>query len=365
MMRVSHAILHAFDFESGTSYPSDRELDLGSRPVKSYVQRHMRKIASSAESRHGTFAEDSSFGAALAEYFAGRVGFVELSQQLAQFMWEQLRMCDDLVECDLLVCDFTDTKDMRARAAVLADGVVAAAVSDDPAAVGSEDLSQRLFGMAVLPRRQAFVHDLGNDVTGAAANDILSQDATLPNPSQKVDSYLLVDLATAAIDFRDKPRAIGGREVEIIPERLLQCSSQASSRELVEAVEDIVEGVAEEHGLNAACAVAHAKACVAATAERDESFSPEEVGRQVFEGQPEVQEHYERVAHERKLPEEVPVRRGVANRLAKSHKIKTDTGIEITFPSEYAADSNYIEFTADADGNVSILIKNVGRIENR
>lgn len=113
MMRVSHAILHAFDFESGTSYPSDRELDLGSRPVKSYVQRHMRKIASSAESRHGTFAEDSSFGAGLAEYFAGRVGFVELSQQLAQFMWEQLRMCDDLVECDLLVCDFTDTKDMR------------------------------------------------------------------------------------------------------------------------------------------------------------------------------------------------------------------------------------------------------------
>ena len=170
-MRVSHAILHAFDFESGTSYPSDRELDLGSRPVKSYVQRHMRKIASSAESRHGTFAEDSSFGAGLAEYFAGRVGFVELSQQLAQFMWEQLRMCDDLVECDLLVCDFTDTKDMRARAAVLADGVVAAAVSDDPAAVGSEDLSQRLFGMAVLPRRQAFVHDLGNDATGAAAND--------------------------------------------------------------------------------------------------------------------------------------------------------------------------------------------------
>jgi hypothetical protein len=51
--------------------------------------------------------------------------------------------------------------------------------------------------------------------------------------------------------------------------------------------------------------------------------------------------------------------------MARNHKIKTDTGIEITFPSEYAADSNYIEFTADDQGNVSIIIKNVGKIENK
>ena len=44
---------------------------------------------------------------------------------------------------------------------------------------------------------------------------------------------------------------------------------------------------------------------------------------------------------------------------------KFDTGIEISFPSEYAADANYIEFMADAQGRVSILIKNVGSIENR
>ena len=85
----------------------------------------------------------------------------------------------------------------------------------------------------------------------------------------------------------------------------------------------------------------------------------------MFEDEPELQERYERVTREKELPEEVPVKRGVANRLAKNHKIKTDTGIEITFPSQYAADSNYIEFTTDSEGFVSILIKNVGKIENK
>ena len=158
---------------------------------------------------------------------------------------------------------------------------------------------------------------------------------------------------------------MGTQERQIIPEGLLQCSVQASSREVVEAVEKIVADVAEEAGVNVTEAVAHAKAVVQSSAEVDETFAPEEVGRRVFEDEPELQERYERVTREKELPEEVPVKRGVANRLAKNHKIKTDTGIEITFPSQYAADSNYIEFTTDSEGFVSILIKNVGKIENK
>ena len=61
MMHIAHAILHAFDFESGSTSFSQRELDLDTRAVKSYVQRHMRKISSSAENRHGEFSAESGF----------------------------------------------------------------------------------------------------------------------------------------------------------------------------------------------------------------------------------------------------------------------------------------------------------------
>lgn len=374
MMRITHAILHAFDFEGGASYPSERELDLGSRPVKSYVQRCMRKLASSVESRHGTFSRESSFGGALERYArGGSLGFVELSQQLAAFLWEELRRCDDLEQCDLLVVDFTDTRDLGSGPAATAQATVAPTTATTPVKVarvpapslGGEDLSERFFGAALLPRRRSFVHDLRSDGSGAPSNEILRQDCALPNPTQKLDSYLLVNLATGAIDFHDKPRSQAGSEVDLIANHLLACSAQASARQAMQTVERIVEEVAQQYGEHAPRAVAQAKHAVAASAEREEAFSPAEVGRQVFERRPELQERYESALGEASLPDEVPMRRTAANRIAKNHRIKTDTGIEISFPSEYAADANFIEFTADDEGRVSILIKNVGRIENK
>ena len=366
MMHIDHAILHAFDFEGGSDYPSERELNLDSRSVKSYVQRSLRKFIASPESRHGELSDQSSFGAALKTYVQGdSVSFIELSQQLARFMWEELRRCDDLEQCDLLVADFTDTSDMGRRADGASKEQGATTVATAAPSRDAEDLSERFLAAALLPRRQAFVHELGLDDTGVASNDILRQDSTLPSPTQRIDSYLLVNLKTGSVDFHDKERRQAGSVLQLISDRLLSCSAQASTREVVQAIGRIVEEVADGHGMSSVQAVAQAKRVVTSSAERDEPLLPSEVGRQVFTERPELAERYEQAVRDEQLPEEIPMRRSAANRLAKSHRIRTDTGIEISFPSEYAADDTYIEFMADAQGRVSILIKNVGSIENR
>ena len=93
--------------------------------------------------------------------------------------------------------------------------------------------------------------------------------------------------------------------------------------------------------------------------------APAEVGREVFEDRPELARHYEERIAEKQLPDEVPVRRGVANRLTKTHRIRTDTGIEISFPSDLADKPGYIDFVTGPDGRISINILNVASIENR
>ena len=55
----------------------------------------------------------------------------------------------------------------------------------------------------------------------------------------------------------------------------------------------------------------------------------------------------------------------MAQRVAKNHKIRTDTGIEITFPSEFAHNSDFIEFVSTPNGLIQIELKNIGSIENR
>lgn len=360
-MRVAHAILHAFDFETGSSYLSERELDLENRQVRSYVQRSVRRCISSSDNRTGTFAEESNFKEELGLYRAGQVSFCDLSVQIAQWFWEELRRGEDLQNADLLVAEVEETS--KEPGGEDEGGEDVGRVAD-----ALEARPDRTFCILLLPRRQSYSHELAG-FEGHLINGVVRTDSTLPNPTQRIDTYALVDLDTLDIRFHDKPRPIAGQDTLIVPDGLLQCTTQASSHEAVQTMTRVVEEVSQEFGLNAAEAVSRAKATVARDVEQSMGFEPAEVGREVFEEAPEVQrryeERYEEEARSAKVPDEVTMRPAEARRMAQRHRIRTDTGIDISFPSEYGHDSNYLAFSTDADGHITIVIRNVAKIENR
>ena len=68
----------------------------------------------------------------------------------------------------------------------------------------------------------------------------------------------------------------------------------------------------------------------------------------------------------RHLPERVAVdRRAVAQKRVRCHRIVTDTGIEVSFPAEYGDDPEFIQFSTEENGLISIELKNIGSIENK
>ena len=264
MIRINHAVLHAFDFEVGECDLSERELDLDVRQTKSYVTRMARKTVGNPESKHGEFAEGSNFAGELERYLHGQRDFLDLSADVARFFYEELRKSEDAGQCDLLVTDFVDTGDAkgesaRAEAADTAvDDAMAAAIE---AADDFEGGERRMFAVLLLPRRQAFVHDVRSE-GGLAYNDIVRHDSTLPNPSQKVPTFAVVDTTDFSIDFQDVERTIAGQKALLIPKAFLQCSTEASSREVIATVTKIVEDVAEEYGIEPAVAAAKAKSAI-------------------------------------------------------------------------------------------------------
>lgn len=355
-MNVNHAILHAFDFESGGSVYSQRELDLGVRPVKSFVQRHVRKAFNSAENKHGEFAADSQFAQALTQYFEQDAGFVALSVQIAEFLYDQLRMADPVEPTDLLVVDYEDDTD--AQAAVASEE---AEVAD----AAFEGRGERRFALLLLPRKQSFMHDI-SEFGGAPFADVVRHDATLPSPTQKLDTYAIVSERTMGVDFNDKQRTIAGTDTYVIPDGLLQCAvQQASTREVLDTVTRIVEDVAQEYGANTAVALSKAKNYLVENVDESEELLPWDLADEVFEDVPAARERFAEEARREELPERVSVKRSATARMAKSHRIRTDTGIEITFPSEYSTNTDYIQFFNEPDGRISIELKNIGSIENR
>ena len=318
-MKINHAILHILDFESSVNVLSARELDLDSRAVRSFVVSHLRRARTGADNKRASFSEDSAFAGELKAFLFGDREFIDFSQQIAEFFAGELAKADKAESTDILVADFDDDDDVR------------------------------WFAVLLMVSRMAFMHEVDRE-GGEVRNDIARHYAILPSPSQKVASYAIVRASTMEVFYQDKKRKIAGEDTMIVPEGLLQCATGVSGKEVIETVTRIVEEVAEEHGANTAVALARAKEVVA---ER-------------VEDEPAMRERYEARAREERVPEHVPVERAQVERAAvRNHKIRTDTGIEITFPAEMLRNTEYVQFVNEPNGLISIELKNIGSIENR
>lgn len=334
-MKVNHAILHILDFESAVNVMSQRELDLDTRAVRSFVTSHLRRARTSGDNKRGAFAEDSAFAGELKSFFFGERDFIDLSQQIAEFVSGELAKAEKIESTDVFVADFEDDDDVR------------------------------WFAVMLMNSRMAFMHEVARE-GGEVRNDIARHYAILPSPSQKVASFALVRASTMDVYFQDKKRKIAGEDTFLIPDGLLQCEMGISGKEAIDAVTRVVEQVAEEHGANTAVALAKAKAAVAEAVEEDEELPPWDIVDEAFEDEPVMRDAIKASLQEERLPERVPVERAQVERAAvRNHKIRTDTGIEISFPAEMVDNPDYIEFVNEPNGLISISLRNIGSFENR
>ena len=184
-----------------------------------------------------------------------------LSVQVAEYLAGELGRADKPASTDLLVVDFEDDPDSTVHK-----------MTDEEAEAAYEARGHRYFAFMLLESRPAYLHEVGEGGAGGTCVNIARHHAILPNPSQKVASFAVVDAKSLAVSFCDKPRAIAGEEKLLIPDGLLQCSIEASSKEVFDAVARIVEEVAEEYGANTAVALSKAKAYVSEAVEESESW---------------------------------------------------------------------------------------------
>ena len=175
------------------------------------------------------------------------------------------------------------------------------------------------------------MHEVGKAEDGASVNRIERHHAILPSPSQKISSFALVDVRTMSVQFVDKAREIAGEERYLIPQGLLQCTMEASSKELIDTTMRLVEEVANEYGTNAAIATAKAKAYVAENAEDSDEVPFDEFVEEVFEDEGPRRSFVE--AAQKSVPNYAPssARSPSASRATQD---RTDTGYQIALPAD-------------------------------
>ena len=333
-MMIQKAILHILDFNTNICILSQQDLDFSSDVVYEYVDKRIERLLKDAGQQTGVFYAISSFQHVLQKLQMEEITFDDAAAAIAKKTYDILSHCDETESTDLLVVDFNDDDDVRTLAVLM------------------------------LENKTAYTHQV-LDEEGHVYNKLIKHYAILPGTGQKIEAYALIRFDDFSIRFVDKKRKCNGEDMYILPDRLLQCTSCISGRDAVKMVNKIAAQVAEDHGGSSVEALSKAKSYLADHAETSDSLSPKELGAVVFSDNKEMQNQFEQEIQEAQLPDQVPVQQDFARRTGKTHKIKTDTGIEITFPSEYIDNSDYIQFINNPDGTLSIELKNIAKIVNK
>lgn len=330
---VTRAILHILDFNAGIALLSERELDLGNGSILAYLTKHLEKVSGDPGGQAGAFHDGSEFRDLLLAYSHGGTDFIAFSAAVAQRFFAAFSRSELPDPADLLVCE------------AALDG-------------------SRVLALLKCANKIGFTHQVEN-TGGKIGNTIINHYAILPGPAQKLDEYALIGLDTLSVKFGDKKRVVEGEEAFLIPERILQCSSSVSPRSAIRLVNAIAGKVSENHGRSSAAAITKAKSLMVESAETSDYLDPVELGRQVFGDSRLLQEEYLREVQDAGLADAVKVDKAFVEKKGKSHRIKTDTGIEVVFPVDYFENKHYMEFINNPDGTISIQLKNIGKIVNK
>lgn len=329
-LEIQAGVLHILDGKRKSTVMSGRTMDLENPQIEKYVKRYVNRCRNDMRLKPGTFLPDSSFERAMDSWLRHETGFVpftaEVLQPLARYFEEE-----ESCSFDVLAVDYR--------------------------------YDEVPFVLFVLLEETETIAHLSMSEDGAVANTVSFGNSALPPVSRSVSSFALINVLSHEVSYADEGKWNGGKE--LITERLLQAEGGISRKETVQTVRKIACEVAEEFDENPALVLGRVKNYIASAAEEGMSLNTDTMVSEVFEDEPEMAESFLKKAEEKTLPKETELPKASIRMSMRKQKIRTDTGIEITFPAAYSDSSEYIEFIRNDDGSYTIEIRSVNQIDSR
>ena len=305
-------------------------MDLEDPQIEKYVRRYVNRCRNDMRSKPGAFLPESSFLKEMEKYFHHETGLPEFTAEVLKPMIAYFEH-DEARSFEVLAADFR-----------------------------YDDVPYILF---VLLEEAETLVCMSVSESGLIANTVSFGHSAMPAVSKTVSSFALVNMLSGEIAYVDEGKWDSGREV--ITEKLLQAEGGISRKEVVQSVKEIAHEVAEEFDENPAVFLGRVKTYIAEAAREGMALNTDTLVSEVFEDEPEMAEVFLKKAEQKTLPKETELSKASIRMSMKKQKIKTDTGIEITFPAAYSDSHEYIEFIRTSDGSYTIEIKMVNQIDSQ
>ena len=246
---INQAILHVYDFLSGTVAPSENVLNLEDKWIQGYLNSIVRRCHYDTRIQEGSFHSDSTFLKLYEDFEAEGCSFVEYSQKTGEYVSEYLKSTDGQ-SYDILFVDYR--------------------MDESP-----------YIGMYLLENQKAYTHFCGADSTGNINNTIQYHSCVLPSGSRKISSYALLKTISHEVSFCDDTKWTLG-DVQVMKDLILACDSKRSHKEVMLDVQEVVSEVAEKCDENPTILLSRYKNYVQNALQETDAVSVEDLALHVF-----------------------------------------------------------------------------------
>lgn len=333
MVLIEKAILHILDFNASNAVYSDHEL-MPEDSTLEFLVKHIEKTMTSQDAKGGVFYDDSQFQKLFDQYVKGEVEFVPFSKSVAKLLENALSHAEEMNTADVIVCQIR------------------------------VDEKEKLV-IFKCNSHQGYIHNVEVDESGKVSTGLMNNFAILPSLSQRVDEYAYIDFETKEIKVKSRKYHIDGNLILLLPELLLECSPAPSPSETIKQINKVVSKVAEEYGQDQVAAAAAVKTYITEELKNVDTIDPKEAGKKIFKDSPTMQGEYQEAIESSGYTVPVKMDQESTMKKLRRHKLSTDTGIELTIPTDYFEDTEYVEFNREDDGSMSITLKHIQNLKNR
>jgi len=333
-INVKRAVLHVLDTNSGMPVLSRGELEITGE-LSDYLGNLIDRMLDDPNLKNAVFSDEDSSILRLCKLLNdNEEDFLSITADAANKLFSLMQRHIDIPSADLVCCLL-------------------------------EINGARHLGIIKLNYKAGFTHWVNNSKEGSV-NTIIRHRTLLPQEGQKPEECALVNLSDFGLKLLEKQYDINGEKEFYLAKYYLQCGCQLSDNAKLKILDKVTRSINKKYFDEDFEKAIKVKKAVTDSFDETSSIQIDRIADQVFEKDISIRHEYVDEMEKAGLSEkEIIIPDRLIEKKFKTHKIKTDTGIEIDFPLEYAGNREKIEFVNNSDGTISIIIKNIGKITNR
>lgn len=329
-IKIKNAVLHVLDVNATLPVFSQYELDLSETQIINFIETHIKRIMEDSSAKYGEFKNESIIPEILNKLDDS---FLDSSVEISNTLYKIMKKYPNIPSADLLI------------AIVNIDCI--------------NYLSIIKFNYKV-----GYTHfvDYANNGTN---NKIIVHKVIFPSESQKVEEGTLININDHSCIVVEKKFMVDGEKINYFSDLFLICKTNLSKKESINIINSVAKEVARKYYNDEYEKTALVKTAIYDSLEGEGNIKIEKIADSVFSGDDHVKKEYIEKVQEAGVFNEIIFSGNTPEKSFSKYKIKTDSGIELSIPMELYKNKNVIEFINSPDGTVSIVIKQINKIDNK